>query len=200
MPSELQNRPDLRLGDDRGRIYRIVPAGERPKQARPGLSAAPTNELVELLRHKNAWWRETAARLLYERHDHTEKGHLEAIVRSDTQPAARIAGLWVLAGLDVLSAGVIEIALADPHPGVREQAVVLANRQLQASPALEQKLIALASDRDTRVRFRVALALGGLKSDRRCRAIGCHRHGTARGDVDSAGGCKCPARACRTRC
>ncbi len=30
MPSELQTRPDLRDGDDRGRIYRIVPAGQPP--------------------------------------------------------------------------------------------------------------------------------------------------------------------------
>jgi putative membrane-bound dehydrogenase-like protein len=164
MPSELQKRPDLRLGDDRGRIYRIVPAAARPKRIKPHLSAAPTKELVELLRHKNAWWRETAARLLFERQDRAARVALEAVAKNETQPVARVHALWTLAGLDILSPEVIEAALADAHPKVREQAVALAERQLHANPALRQKLIALATDRDARVRFRVALALGGLPS------------------------------------
>ena len=60
MPSELQQRPDLRLGDDRGRIYRIVKAGDKRPAVRPNLRSDSTAHLVELLEHPNAWWRETA--------------------------------------------------------------------------------------------------------------------------------------------
>src|SRR5204863_2365975 len=71
VPDELKRRPDLRLGDDRGRIWRIVPADTSPKRERgdrlPMLSKQSSDDLVPLLDHPNAWQRETAQRLLVER-------------------------------------------------------------------------------------------------------------------------------------
>src|SRR5262249_6357930 len=46
MPPELKKRADLTAGKDRGRIWRIVPDGPRPKTPRPELSKAKTTELV----------------------------------------------------------------------------------------------------------------------------------------------------------
>ena len=71
VPDELKHRPDERLGDDRGRIYRIVPAEFDHKHAKNRLSIASvsTSDLVLLLDHANSWHRDTAARLLYERQD-----------------------------------------------------------------------------------------------------------------------------------
>ncbi len=205
MPAELQNRPDLRSGDDRGRIYRIVTAGAKLERPQRNLSIAPSVELVELLHHKNAWWRETAARLLYERQDRAAESPLETIAKNAPEPAARARALWALAGLGILSDEMIETALADAQPKVREQAVALAESRLQESKAttahplssvrrgataglsssaegtggqatrgtrqaredapLRRKLIALAADRDAGMRFRVALALGGLAAN-----------------------------------
>src|SRR5262249_54238951 len=65
MPPELKNRPDLTLGKDKGRIWRIVPEGHRHKPVRPRLSKE-TAELVALLENPDAWWRTTAQRLLLE--------------------------------------------------------------------------------------------------------------------------------------
>ena len=48
------------------------------------------------------------------------------------------------------------------EPGVRENALVLAEDDLQESAALRQAVVAMADDPDARVRMRVALALGGL--------------------------------------
>ena len=59
---------DLNSGNDRGRIYRIVPEGfKQPKPPRRG--EASTHELVATLEHPNGWHRDTAARLIYERQD-----------------------------------------------------------------------------------------------------------------------------------
>ena len=68
MPEELQKRPNLRAGNDRGRIYRVVPKDfQRP--AVPKLSEMSSDALVAELANRNAWRRETAARLLLERQD-----------------------------------------------------------------------------------------------------------------------------------
>src|SRR5262245_27294235 len=71
VPDELKRRPDLRLGDDRGRIWRIVPADTSPKRERGAwqreLSKFTSDNLVPLLNHPNAWQRETAQRLLLSR-------------------------------------------------------------------------------------------------------------------------------------
>src|SRR4029079_17644480 len=67
MPPELKNRPDLTLGKDKGRIWRIVPQKDAKKTGRPNLSKATTEQLVKLLDNRDAWWRTTAQRLLLER-------------------------------------------------------------------------------------------------------------------------------------
>ncbi|MBA3311816.1 MAG: c-type cytochrome [Planctomycetota bacterium] len=70
LPESIKKHLDLTSGRDRGRIYRIVPEGfiHRPT---PELGEATTAELVGYLTHPNAWHRESAARLLYERQDAT---------------------------------------------------------------------------------------------------------------------------------
>jgi putative heme-binding domain-containing protein len=165
MPSELQERPDLRLGDDRGRIYRIVRAGTKRPIPRPKLSAASTAELVALVEHKNAWWRETAARLLYERQDAAAQAPLERLAADASEPSGRIAALWALAGQGGLSAQAVSRALADSSPQVREQGVVLAEPIVADNAGLKDMVARRAADDDARVRFRAALALGGLKSN-----------------------------------
>lgn len=165
MPSELQKRPDLRDGDDRGRIYRIVPAGNPPRRVRPRLSTVGTAELVPYLRHPNAWWRETAARLLIERGDNAVAPTLAYLSVSALEPAARVQALWLLENLSSLSPETIATALADKDARVRDQAVKLAEARLTNNAQLRTKVIGMANDPDVRVRFRVALALGGLNQD-----------------------------------
>ena len=56
--------------------------------------------------------------------------------------------------------------LSDPVPQVRAQAVQLAARRLNDSPALLEKVMTLAADADPRVRFQTALALGDSSDPR----------------------------------
>ncbi|MEX2114687.1 MAG: PVC-type heme-binding CxxCH protein [Pirellulales bacterium] len=165
MPSELQSRPDLRDGDDRGRIYRIVPVGPSTPRVKPRLSKVSTAELVPFLRHRNAWWRETAARLLLEREDAAIAPALEYLAASAPEPAARIQSLWLLHNLNALSTQTILAACDDLDARVREHAVALAGHRLADEGELRTKVIAAARDADGRVRFRAALVLGGLQGD-----------------------------------
>ena len=164
MPSELQQRPDLRLGDARGRIYRIVRKDYKPAGNQP-LSGASTAQLVELLAHEHSWQRETAARLLFERQDVSAVESLEQLVRQHEDPIARTAALRTLDGLQRLSAPLLSAALADKHPRVREQAIVLSENLLQDDVALRKQVIAMAGDADPRLRFQVALSLGGVRAE-----------------------------------
>jgi putative membrane-bound dehydrogenase-like protein len=163
MPSELQQRPDLRLGDNRGRIYRIVPK-QFKRPGRPGLSSATTTELVAFLGHPNSWYRETAARLLNERQDLAAVEPLEALVKEHADPVTRSAALWALDGLGRCRPECIATALADASPRVREQGVELSEQYLDGDADLLKKVIALANDADERLRFQVALSLGGVTS------------------------------------
>lgn len=53
-----------------------------------------------------------------------------------------------------------------PHPRLREAGVLLAESRLARSEALQGRVLALADDRDDRVRFQVALSLGAWDDDR----------------------------------
>jgi len=154
IPDEIKKHIDLNSGNDRGRIYRIVPddaAWNRRKSVSLGEADVP--RLVELLSHSDGWHRDTASRLLYERQDKSAVPRLEALFRESSDPMGRLHALGVLAGLGALSEDTVARALADKEWFVRERAVMLGKD--------EDKLAPLADDPHPRVRFAVA-----LKSDR----------------------------------
>jgi len=169
VPDELKHRPDERFGDDRGRIYRIVPANFRREprsQSRPALGAASTSELVALLNHANGWHRETSARLLYERQDTSARAALERLVSRGTRSQTRALALFVLDGLGELSPDFVLKAMADRDAGVRACAVRLGRRWLAGDRDLRTSLFQMATaEPNGRVRFEVALALGEVIGD-----------------------------------
>jgi putative membrane-bound dehydrogenase-like protein len=168
VPDELKHRPDERWGDDRGRIYRIVPANFRREPRSPSrlIGAASTAELVALLEHANGWHRETAARLLYERQDTSARVALERIVSQGIRSQARALALFVLDGLGELSPNVVLKAMADHDAGVRACAVRLSRRWLARDRDLRTRLFQLATaEPNDRVRFEIELALGDVISE-----------------------------------
>lgn len=67
MPKELQERGDMRWGDDSGRIYRIVPESPATPPLEPfDFAAASPVDWVTQLASDNRWARETAGRLIAE--------------------------------------------------------------------------------------------------------------------------------------
>ena len=167
IPESIKRFKDLNRGNDRGRIYRVVPDGFK-QPALPKLGRASTAELVAMLQHDNAWHRETAARLIYERQD---KGAIPALAElAARSPSAlgRLHALYALDGLDALAEPYVLHALADPDPAVREHGVRLSERIIAArglSATLWQQLKARAADTDPRVRYQLAFTLGDVRHE-----------------------------------
>ncbi len=128
------------------------------------LDKASDEELVRQLENPNIWWRRTAQRLLVDRQS---AGSVEGLVRlfKETKSAvARVHALWTLEGLGKLDPQLIEQALADTEPGVRENAIRLAEPRLAGSPSLVDKLLKVTQDADAQVRFQLLCTLGDLDS------------------------------------
>ncbi|MEE2963327.1 MAG: PVC-type heme-binding CxxCH protein [Acidobacteriota bacterium] len=159
IPDAVEATLDVRAGDDKGRIYRIVPRdGLTP--VRPGLASADLPTLVGALAHPNKWWRDTAQRVLVERADPTAGPLVTQLLRSSDVALGRLHALWTLRGLEALGAEDLLAALSDPAPGVRENALILAQPDLGSSETLRRGVVNLADDPDARVRMQVALTLG----------------------------------------
>jgi putative membrane-bound dehydrogenase-like protein len=161
---------DLTNGRDKGRIYRLAPPGfkaEKPLR----LGDLPTAELVPYLEHPGGWWRDTASRLIFERQDRTVVERLRRGLLESASDVGRMHLLWALDGLDSLDERDLVGALNDASPGVREHAVRLAEPRLARSPALIDRVLALAGDSEPRVRFQVAYTLGEISDPRTVEAL-----------------------------
>jgi len=166
IPEPIKKHLDLTSGKDRGRLYNLVYSGtsRRPK---PSLSGATAAELAQRLADPDAWWRETAQRLLIERHDRSVVGLLRAMVKDRVRPLGRLHALWVLESLDALDNDSITLGLSDLEPRVREQAIRLAEPRLKHEPVVLQQLLPLADDPDPMVRFQLAFSLGEANEEPR---------------------------------
>jgi putative membrane-bound dehydrogenase-like protein len=162
IPQKVREKLDIRAGDQRGRIYRVTPRGGLPA-SKPRLSGQTGLQLVGHLRDSNQWWRSTAQRLLVERGDRSIVPALQELARS-RDPFGQLHALWTLQGLGALSESLVIQALRSPQPGLRENALLLAETLLPGSTQLQQTVLGLADDTDTRVRFQAALTFGQLES------------------------------------
>ncbi len=163
MSTEAQKSQDLTKGIDRGRIYRIVPDGAAALKPIK-LGSASNAELVHELENPILWWRRTAQRLLVDRNAVNVAPNLVRLVHESQSPVGRLHALWTLDGLGKLDTAEIEMGLADHEPGVRENAIILAEPRLASDPKLAQKLLAMVNDPDARVRFQLLCTLGSVKS------------------------------------
>jgi len=160
VPEDIKSHLDLESGHDRGRIYRLAPPKFRHR-APVKLGDASTAELVAQLEHANAWNRETAQRLLWQRQDSSAAAPLIALFRNSRSPLGRLHALWTLHGIGRLSADVLIDALGDEDEHVREHAVRL-SESLRTSEELVAALLGLCEDPAYRVRFQLAFSLGEL--------------------------------------
>lgn len=158
-------KPYFRSGDDRGRIYRIYPQGTSPRQV-PQLSSMNVEQLVAQLESPNGWQRDVAQQLLVERQDANALPPLTKLAAGSDVALARLHALCTLDGLNALNVDVLERALRDPHPGVRRNAVRLAEPLAAQHPELIGLVLPLAHDADAKVRLQVACSLGQWQDPR----------------------------------
>ncbi|WP_158265375.1 PVC-type heme-binding CxxCH protein [Blastopirellula marina] len=166
LPEMIKKHLDLTSGRDRGRIYRVV-GDDFQRKPIPKLSQFKTTDLVAMLDHPNAWHRETAARLIYERQDLAAVPKLEALLKQAKTPQGTITALHALAGLKQLTAAHLLPALGDANPHVRRHAVQLSEPLLASSAELRQGVTSLTADESPKVRFQLAFTAGYLPAQQR---------------------------------
>lgn len=180
VPDELKKRPDLRLGDDRGRIWRIT---RQPEDLQPvpdnlseeerqrlkdraarfarieqrdhwrNLSQLETVALTSLLGHRNAWQRETAQRLLLERADPKTFASLPMSSSGELQD---VHTLWLLHGLGQLNTKTFTAYLESSKPKLQRQALLVAEELLQQKK-IEPYMVRLDSAFREHVKFQSLL-------------------------------------------
>lgn len=170
LPPVIKQHLDLNSGNDRGRIYRIAPRDFSHPRV-PDLSDLTGQELVLMLSHKNAWHRETAARLIYERNDPTLVPLLCRLFEESPAPLGRLHALHAMAGLNGLAEKIILAGLNDTHPGVRRHAVLLAESLVDSSTSVREFLLRMTEDRDSMVRYQLAFTLGEMEDRRKVDAL-----------------------------
>ncbi|QEF98197.1 Neutral/alkaline non-lysosomal ceramidase [Stieleria maiorica] len=157
-------RPYYRLGENFGRIYRVVPAGENPKLPR---IEETTERLLTAMTSPNGWQRDAAQRELVRSGNRAAVSILESMATMDPSPRTRLQALCTLNGLQQLNADVLQSALRDPHAGVRRQAVRLAaQHRIDVAP-----LVSLVDDKDAKVRLQLAATLGEYDDPRAAAAL-----------------------------
>lgn len=168
MPVELRTRKDLNDGSDRGRIWRVVPVEKMPLQERPDepLAKLPLGDLIELLEHRNAWHRETASRLLLERHPDEVLDALKFDWKKNRVTRSRLHVLWLLKALDPrLTPAVLAWSETENRDArVREQVIAAIGENLDELLSDETDDL-VSHETDDRVRFRLALDLTGRSAD-----------------------------------
>ena len=177
LPGEVRKHMDFDAGKDKGRIWRLRgSAGGRASAAAPGrtvgFAAATTAELVQELASPIPWRRDTAHRLLVERHDPDAVPLLMRAFTLSTRTGPAVIELQLLHSLGALTEAILEPALTHPEPGVRQTALRLAEPRLATSPRLRALVLACAGDPHPHVRFQAALTLGEIGNDSVIPALG----------------------------
>lgn len=153
--------PHYRLGDDRGRIYRVVPVAANVSRI-ISLEQANTAQLVSALSSSNDWHRDKAHQMLIWSRDLAAVPLLEKLAKTGELPQTRLQALCVLDGLNALTDDGLITALHDSNAHVRENAVRLAEHH--ESPEVVAAACALANDGDAKVALQLALSIGEWKS------------------------------------
>lgn len=145
-----------------GRIWRVVPEkAQRP--APPSMSKETPAQWVAHLSHHNAWWRETAQRLLVERGDLSVVPTLEKLAAEGKEPMGRLHALCALEGMQRLQTNTALHALEDADPRVRATALRTGEELLSGKDraAVLAKWIALAATESVpEVQLQLILSLG----------------------------------------
>ena len=130
---------------DTGRLWRVVPEGSRPRaDGKFPLSARSSDELVDLLKHPNAWYAREARRILMERRDPAIVPRLERLVRDETDPHLALEALWALHVSGGLTDDLALKLLDHPVDHVRAWTVRLLGDRRQVAPRFPQRLVELA--------------------------------------------------------
>lgn len=162
---ETLSRLDLRAGADKGRIYRVFPAGTKLRVT-PNLAKLDNAALVVALDSPNGWQRDTVQRLLFERNAKDAAPALRQVATKAQNPKVRVQALAALDTLQTLDPDTIRDALCDPDAHVRVQALRVSESLAVKPDEVLPALLACIKDADFTVRHQLALSLGAFHNER----------------------------------
>ena len=162
LPDDIKARLNLE-SRGRGRIWRIAPAGYKAATLHD-VSAFNTAQLVGELQGANSTRRTTAQRLLVERQP-KDMAPVRPLTTSKKGRPAYPNLKWTLHGTRSLTAEDVIPALNDREPGMREQALRLAEGFYKTDRAVQSAAVHLVSDPDPQVRFQFALSAESMRPD-----------------------------------
>jgi hypothetical protein len=162
VPDDVAAKMDWRAGEDRGRIWRVVP--DSPTSVESFQPPTSTDDLVNLLRDNNGWRRMLGQRMIVEQHRTDAETALRAIVNDGTSSGfARLHALWTLDGLKLLTSADFVSASHDVTAAVRRDAARLIPSHIAEHPELQQIAAMLCNDPDGEVRMQAILSLETTK-------------------------------------
>ena len=165
LPPGIKQHIDLNRGNDRGRIWRIVPDGASPRRE-VRLSGVPWIGLAWMLEHPNGWNRDTASRLLMGNNRVSVAAAVKGVFATSKNDLARLHALWLLSAKGNLNREELLAAMADESAIVKRAAVRLSMnyflRTERSDESMSLRLIECAADADPEVRFETALVLGSI--------------------------------------
>jgi putative membrane-bound dehydrogenase-like protein len=158
-------------GQDRGRVYRILPQS-RSTTRLPDLSSLATEELTRLLAHPNGWHRETAARLLHERHDASAVPPLRELATRAPAALSRAHARHALVGHEAYPADLALAALDDPDENALVHSLRLAETVAPHSAPIRDRIAALTAHPSVAVRTQALFSLGALSHPEKATLLG----------------------------
>ncbi|MEO2048449.1 MAG: PVC-type heme-binding CxxCH protein [Pirellulales bacterium] len=163
-------KPFFRHGDTLGRIYRIYPKGKKPGKILR-LKSLSGEALVQALETPSGVQRDLVQQSLIVRADPATQPLLEDLIKSSSQPLARLHALCTLDGLGAITPEIVLIALADKHPGVQRQAIRIAEPFAGEHPDILNAVSELSSSSHAKVRLQLACSLGEWSGEASARCL-----------------------------
>lgn len=172
IPAERLAKLNVRAGDDKGRIYRVYPKNSKLRPIQ-NLTKLKTPQLVAALETSNGTERDLIHREIFQRADSAAIEPLKKIVATTKNNAVKIQALYALDGLKNLPAEMVVVALGDADEGVRENAIRLSEPFLKSgNEKVAEALLKLASDKNIRIEFQLALSLGEWNNPQAGKVLG----------------------------
>jgi putative membrane-bound dehydrogenase-like protein len=125
-----------------GRVYKVE-AKDAPAVPPPALAKLSSDQLVDLLDHRNAWYVGEARRLLAERRDPSVLPRLRRLI-DDNKGQLALEALWALYVSGGFNDAIAEVLLDHVNEAVRTWTVRLLCDAKKVSPAIQARLVTLA--------------------------------------------------------